>query len=83
MGHIPPDPAAGWEAFAASHLEWDPEAAVEVDVLYLSYATWCTSHGEVPLAEEKVLAALEAHGARVITGAVSRLTTVQGMRVTA
>jgi hypothetical protein len=79
----PPDPAAGWEAFAASRLEVAPEAAVEVDQLYLTYAKWCASHGEPVLAEEKVLTWLEQHGATVRTAPLSQYTTVQGVRVTA
>jgi hypothetical protein len=54
---------------------------VEVDQLYLAYAHWCASHGEVALEEAKVLTALEAHGARVITGVYSQVRTVQGVRV--
>jgi len=42
----PPDPMAGWEAFAASRLEWDPQAAVEADLLLLAYMRWCGAHGE-------------------------------------
>ena len=34
----PPDPAAGWEAFAASRLEWETSAAVPIDLLYVTYA---------------------------------------------
>jgi len=41
----PPDPAAGWEAFAASRLEFTPEAAVPVDMLLLAYMRWCGAHG--------------------------------------
>jgi hypothetical protein len=79
----PPDPAAGWERFAASRLEWDPQAAVEVDQLYISYARWCASHGEVALAEAPVLAWLQNKGATVYTGPLSQVTTVLGVRVTA
>jgi hypothetical protein len=51
--------------------------------LYLSYATWCASHGEVPLAEAQVLAALQAKGASLRTLPLTQCTTVQGVRVTA
>jgi hypothetical protein len=77
----PPDPSAGWETFAASRLEFAPEAAVEVDQLLLAYLRWCASHGELALEEAKVMAALQAHGARVHTGPLSQVTTVQGVRV--
>jgi len=77
----PPDPAAGWEAFAASCLEFDPQAAVPVDLLFITYARWCASHGEPVLAEEKVLAWLTAHGATVRTGSLSCIMAVVGVRV--
>jgi len=77
----PPDPAAGWEAFAASRLEWDAQACAPLDLLYLTYARWCASHGEPVLAEDHVLAWLTAHGAPVRTGSVNRITAVEGVRV--
>jgi hypothetical protein len=77
----PPDPQAGWETFAASRLEFIPEAAVEVDQLYLSYAKWYGSHGEPVLEEAKVMAALQANGARLRTGALSQCTMLVGVRV--
>jgi hypothetical protein len=79
----PADPFAGWERFAADHLEWSPDAAVEVDRLYVSYAHWCGAHGEPVLAEEPVLAALQAKGASLRTGAPSQTALVVGVRVTA
>jgi hypothetical protein len=54
---------------------------VPLDLLYVAYARWCGAHGEPVLEEAKVLAALQAHGASLRTGAVSRLTTVVGVRV--
>jgi hypothetical protein len=77
----PPDPAAGWERFATSHLEWAVDAAAPLDVVYLSYARWCAAHGEPVLAEEKVLSWLTKKGATVSTGTYSQLRTVQGVRV--
>jgi hypothetical protein len=77
----PPDPAAGWETCAASRLEWDAQAAVPIDLLFLAYARWCASHGEPVLAEDHVLAWLTQHGATVRTGSVSRITAVKGVRV--
>jgi hypothetical protein len=79
----PPDPAAGWETFARDHLEWDAQAAVEVDWLYLAYVRWATTHGEPVLAEEKVLAWLQAKGASLRTLPLTQCTTVQGVRVMA
>jgi hypothetical protein len=79
----PPDPMTGWEAFAASTLEWDETAAVEVDRLFVSYARWCASRGEPVLAEEQVLARLQAHGATVHTGALTQTTMLVGVRVVA
>jgi hypothetical protein len=79
----PPNPVAGWEAFAASRLEWDAQAAVEVDLLYMAYAKWCASRGELALEEAKVVAALQAHGASLRTGALTQTAMVQGVRVTA
>jgi hypothetical protein len=77
----PPDPAARWERFAASRLEWVASAAVTTDLLFVSYARWCTAYGEPVLAEDQVLAWLTAHGATVTTAPLSRLTQVEGMRV--
>ena len=77
----PPDPAAGWEAFAASRLEFTPEAAVPVDMLLLAYMRWCGAHGEPVRAEDQVLAWLTAHGATVRTGSLSHVTAVEGVRV--
>jgi hypothetical protein len=79
----PPDPAQSWERFAASRLEWDETAAVDVDRLFVCYARWCASHGEPVWAEEPVLAWLTQHGATVHTGALTQTRTVQGVRVTA
>jgi hypothetical protein len=53
---LPLDPAAGWERFAASRLDWDAEAVVPVDLLFVTYARWCGSRGAPVLAEEHVLA---------------------------
>jgi hypothetical protein len=77
----PPDPAQGWERFAASRLEWDETAAVEVDGLYLAYAKWCASHGEPVWVEEHTLAWLQAHGATLRTGALTQTTMLVGVRV--
>jgi len=79
---LPPDPAAGWEAFARDRLEFIPEAAVEVDQLYGAYARWCASYGAVVLEEAKVIAALQANGASLRTLPLTQCTTVQGVRVT-
>jgi hypothetical protein len=76
-----PDPAPGWERFAASRLEWDAQAAVTTDLLFASYARWATSHGEPVLAEDHVLAWVTAHGGVVRTAPLSQLTSVQGVRV--
>jgi hypothetical protein len=76
-----PDPAAGWEAFAASRLEWDAQAAVPTDLFFLAYARWCASHGAPVLPEDEVLAWLTAHGATVRTGALSQVAAVEGVRV--
>ena len=77
----PPDPAIGWDTFATSRLEWDPQAAVEVDQLYIVYARWCAAHTAPLLAEAEVLAWLTARGATLHTGPLSQVTTVQGVRV--
>jgi len=77
----PPNPAASWETFARDRLEWDAEAAVEVDRLYLTYAKWCASHGEVALEEAPVVAALQAHGANLRTGTLSPGRLIVGVRV--
>jgi hypothetical protein len=79
----PLNPLAGFEAFAASRLEFDPQAAVEVDLLYVTYLRWCAGHGEVPLEEAKVWAWLTQHGASRRTGPLSQCTMVVGVRVTA
>jgi hypothetical protein len=79
----PPDPMAGWGRFAESRLEFDPQAAVEGDHLYLSYARWCASHGELVLEEAQVLAWLTDHRAGVRTGTLSQTALVVGVRVTA
>jgi hypothetical protein len=77
----PPDPATGWDTFAASRLEWASSAAVPVDLLFVTYARWCTAHGEPVLAEDKVLAWLEQHGTTVRIRALSQVTAVEGVRV--
>jgi hypothetical protein len=77
----PPDPAAGWETFAASRLEWDAQAAAPIDLLFLAYARWSAAYGAPVLAEDHVLARLTAHGATVRTGSVSRITAVEGVRI--
>jgi hypothetical protein len=77
----PPDPLAGWERFAAMRLAWDEQAAVPIDMLYLAYARWCTSHGEPVLPERDMLAWLAARGARVSTGTFSQLQAVAGVRL--
>jgi hypothetical protein len=77
----PPNPAAGWEAFAASRLDWDAEAAVPVNLLFVTSARWCAAHGEPVLPEEQVLAWLTQHGATVSTGSLSHITAVEGVRV--
>jgi hypothetical protein len=77
----PPDPAAGWEAFASDRLEWGAQAAAPIDLLCLAYARWCASHGEPVLAEAQILAWLTAHGATVRTGSLSRIMAVEGVRV--
>jgi hypothetical protein len=77
----PPDPMASWERFAAGALEWDEAAAVDVDVLYLRYARWCANHGEPVLAEEPVLAWLQAHGVTRHTGTLTQTTMLVGVRV--
>ena len=41
----PPDPVAGWEAFAGSRLEWTAEAAAPIDLLYMAYAHWAAARG--------------------------------------
>ena len=79
----PPDPAAGWEGFAGSHVQWDPSAACPVDWLFVSYARWSGSRGEPVLAEAQVLAWLTAHGATVRTRPSGRVTSVEGVRVVA
>jgi hypothetical protein len=79
----PVDPAAGWERFAASRLDWDAEAVVPVDLLFVTYARWCGSRGAPVLAEDHVLAWLTAHGASVRTGTHSRLSMVVEVRVVA
>jgi hypothetical protein len=66
---------------ARDRLEWEASAAVEVDALYLAYTKWCASHGEVALEEAPVVAALQAHGASVRTGALSQTTLLVGVRV--
>jgi hypothetical protein len=40
-----PDPAAGWEAFAASRPEFDPQAAVGVEPLHTAYLRWRAGRG--------------------------------------
>jgi hypothetical protein len=79
----PPTAAAGWEAFAGSRVEFAPEAAVEVDHLYATYARWAASHGQPVLEEAKVVAWLTNHGATVRTAPLSQYTTVVGVRVNA
>ena len=56
---------------------------MEVDQLYVMYAKWCASHGEVALEEAQVVAALQARGASLCTGALSQCTTLVGVRITA
>jgi hypothetical protein len=77
----PPDPAAGWQRFSESRLEFDPQAAVPMDLLLLAYMRWSAACGEPVLAEAQVLAWLTAHGATVHTGPLSQVTTVAGVRV--
>jgi hypothetical protein len=79
----PPDPAASWTRFAEQHVECDEAAAVEVDHLYLAYARWCASHGELVLEEAQVLTWLEQHGATVRTAPLSQVSMLAGVRVTA
>jgi hypothetical protein len=79
----PPDPETSWLRFAETRVEFAPEAAVDLDILYLAYAKWCASHGEPVLEEAKVIAALQAHGATVRTAPLSQTTMVVGVRVTA
>jgi hypothetical protein len=77
----PPDPAPGWARFAAQRLEFDPEAATELEGLYLTYLRWCAGHGEVAWEEAPVLAALQARGATLHTGPLSQVRQVVGVRV--
>ncbi len=77
----PPDPMAGWERFAAMRLEWDAQAAVPLDMLYLAYARWSTSHSEAVLPERDMLAWLTERGATITTGTFSQLQTVAGVRL--
>jgi hypothetical protein len=77
----PPDPAAGWETFAASHLEWEATAAVDVTQLYVRYARWCAAHREPVWPEADMLAWLTQRGATVTTGTYSGVASVQGVRV--
>jgi hypothetical protein len=78
-----PDPMAGWEAFAAQHVELAPEAAVDVDQLYLTYAYWCGSHGEPVLAEADILAWLQGREVTVRTGPYTGIRSLVGVKVTA
>jgi hypothetical protein len=78
----PPDAQAGWEVFVAHHLEFDPQAAVDVDQLFVTYARWCGSHGELVLAEEKLLAWLTGQGATLRTGTHTQIRTLVGVKVT-
>jgi hypothetical protein len=77
----PPDPVQSWETFAATRLQWDPEAAVPVDLLYLTYARWAAARGEPVLAAAPVLAWLRDKGATLRTGTFSRLQDVAGVRL--
>jgi|SRR5919109_3201449 hypothetical protein len=79
----PPDPAAGWEAFAAQRVEFDPQAAVDVDQLLVTYGRWCAGHGAVPVEEAKVWDWLTQHGASRRTGVLSQTVMVVGVRVVA
>jgi hypothetical protein len=79
----PPDPAQGWARFAAQRLEWEEQAATEVEGLYLTYLRWCAGHGEVAWEEAQVLAALQARGATLHTGTLSQVRQVVGVRLTA
>jgi hypothetical protein len=72
-----------WEAFTADRLEFAPEAAVEVDHLFVTYARWCASHGEPVLEEAQVVAWLTAHGATVRPAPLSQYMTVAGVWVVA
>jgi hypothetical protein len=64
-------------------VEWSPEAAAPIDLLFLAYARWSGARGEPVLAKDKVLAWLTEKGATVCTSTYSQVTTVQGVRVTA
>ena len=76
-----PNPATGWEAFASDRLEWNAQAAVRVDLLYITYACWCASHGAPVLPEDEVLAWLTAHGVTARLGALSQVAAVEGVQV--
>jgi hypothetical protein len=76
-----PDALTSWEEFAAGRLEWDPQAACPIDLLYLQYARWCGKSGLPLLAEADVCAWLRENGATITTSAYSQMTQAQGVRV--
>jgi hypothetical protein len=66
-----PDALTSWEEFAGRYLEWDPQAACPLDLLYLRYVQWCGKEGLPLLAEADVCAWLRANGATVTTSTYS------------
>jgi hypothetical protein len=75
------DPQASWQRFVETQVEVAPEAAVDAQTFLMTYFRWCPSHGELALAEARVLAALQAQGVEVRTGARSGAVTVVGVRL--
>jgi hypothetical protein len=83
LAEVPPrqDPQASWQRFVETQVEVAPEAAVDAQTFLMTYFRWCPSHGELALAEARVLAALQAQGVEVRTGARSGAVTVVGVRL--
>jgi hypothetical protein len=78
-----PDALTSWEEFAGQYLEWDPQAACPIDLLYLQYARWCGKASLPLLAEADVCAWLRGNGASVDTSPYSQTTQARGVRVVA
>jgi hypothetical protein len=76
-----PDALTSWEEFAAGRIEWDPQAACPVEMIYLRYARWCGTAGLPLLAEADMCAWLRKNGASITTSTYSQIIQAQGVRV--
>lgn len=71
-----------WEQFAQERLEWDPQAAASIDMVFLAYVRWSEKRDLPLLAEADMCTWLREHGASVTASTYSKDTVARGVRVT-